>query len=90
MDAVPPGRYLAISHMGSDLLSPETNEGRHSVSGHMSQQQRSYRTREQVARFFEGTDLVPPGLVLAEEWHSEPPTDQAGNSALWAAVGQKR
>ena len=24
MDAVPPGSYLALSHVGSDLLSPET------------------------------------------------------------------
>ena len=27
LDAVPPGSYLAVSHLGSDLLSQETREG---------------------------------------------------------------
>jgi hypothetical protein len=43
-----------------------------------------------VARFFEGTDLLPPGLVRVEEWPSEPATGQAGASPLWAAVARKR
>ena len=31
------------------------------------QQGITYRTREQVARFFEGTNMVDPGLVRVEE-----------------------
>ena len=89
MGAVPPGSYLALSHMGSDLLAPETSEGLQNISGRVSQQQYSYRAREQVARFFEGMQLVPPGLVRVEEWHSEPATGYAGTSSLWAAVGRK-
>jgi hypothetical protein len=90
MDAVPSGSYLVVSHMGSDLLAPETSEGLQGITGRVSQQQYSYRTREQVARFFEGTELVPPGLVRVEEWHSEPATSRTGTSSLWAAVGRKR
>lgn len=55
----------------------------------MSQQQFQRRDREEDARFFEGTDLVPPGLVQVEEWRS-PPADSTGTSALWAAAGRKR
>ena len=61
LDAVPPGSYLAVSHLGSDLLDQETREGIEGLSGRMMQQQMTTRTREQVARFFEGTDLVEPG-----------------------------
>lgn len=56
----------------------------------MSQQQFTNRARAQVARFFEGTDLVEPGLVRVEERRPEPGSGDAGTSSLWGAVGRKR
>jgi hypothetical protein len=61
MDAVPSGSYLAISHGGSGLLSRQALEGMMDIANRRVQQQAVLRTREQVARFFEGTDLVEPG-----------------------------
>jgi hypothetical protein len=90
MDAVPSGSYLALSHMASDVLDEKTQERLENVTGHMIQQQLAYRSREQVARFFEGMDLVEPGLVRVEEWHPEPGTGDASKSFLWCAVGRKR
>jgi hypothetical protein len=46
--------------------------------------------REQVARFFEGTELVEPGLVRVEEWRPDPVASGAGRSPLWCGVGRKR
>jgi SAM-dependent methyltransferase len=89
LDAVPPGSYLAISHPGSDLFSQESLEGIMDVADRRMQQQATFRTREQVALFFAGTDLVEPGLVLAEEWRPEPGPDWANKSAMWCAVGRK-
>ena len=89
MDAVPPGSYLAISHMGTGLLDRETQHGLESHSGRMMQQRLTARSREQVAQFFEGMDLVPPGVVRVEEWRQEPGAGGAGSSALWGAVGRK-
>jgi S-adenosyl methyltransferase len=90
LDAVPSGSYLAISHPGSDLYSREALEDLMDVADRKMQQQAVFRTREQVARFFEGTDLVEPGLVRIEEWRPEPSTDWANKSAGWCAVGRKR
>ena len=90
MDAVPPGSYLAISHLGTDLLDPAKQRGLEDVTGRMSQQQYAYRSREQVARFFTGTDLVEPGLVRVEQWRAEPGADSTRRSSVWCAVGQKR
>jgi hypothetical protein len=90
LDAVPPGSYLAASHLGSDLLSQETREGIEGLSGRVMQQRMTMRSREQVARFFQGTDLVEPGLVRAEQWRPEPGTDPTAKSCLWCAVGRKR
>ena len=36
------------------------------------QQQYIGRSREQMARFFTGMDLVEPGLVRVEEWRPDP------------------
>jgi hypothetical protein len=90
MDAVPPGSYLAISHPALDLLDPEAREGMEDIGTRRSQGQYTMRTREQVARFFAGTDLVEPGLVRIEEWRPEPGTGQEGRSFLWGAVGRTR
>jgi hypothetical protein len=90
LDAVPSGSYLAISHPGSDLFSREALEGLMDVTDRRMQQQAAFRTREQVARFFEGTDLVEPGLVRIEEWRPEPGAGWANKSYVWCAVGRKR
>ncbi len=90
MDAVPPGSYLAVSHGGSDLVDPETLRNLTDSLRGKTQQQFTHRSREQVARFFIGTDLVEPGLVRVEEWRPEPGAAAPGKSALWGAVGRKR
>jgi predicted O-methyltransferase YrrM len=88
MDAVPAGSYLAISHAGSDLLDRETLRGIEDAWRGRMQQQITWRNREQVARFFAGTDLVAPGLVRVEEWRPGP--GGSAPTAAWCAVGRKR
>jgi hypothetical protein len=63
MDAVPAGSYLALSHMGSDLLTADTQQGIKNVISSSGQQQYFYRTREQVAR--------RPGSAAAPEPEEE-------------------
>ncbi|MGH3247305.1 MAG: SAM-dependent methyltransferase [Trebonia sp.] len=90
MDAVPSGSYLAVSHGASDLIDPEALQGLYGSFKGKVQQQFQWRTREQVARFFTGTDLVEPGLVRIDDWRPEPAAGGACESAMWAAVGRKR
>ena len=90
LDAVPPGSYLTVSHLGSDLLSKEKRDGIEGLSGRVMQQRMTMRDREQVARFFAGTDLVEPGLVRVEQWRPEPGADGTVKSSMWGAVGCKR
>jgi hypothetical protein len=60
------------------------------IGGELFQQHFTYRTREQVARFFEGMDFVEPGVVRLEEWRPDPAAGDAGTSIGWCAVGRKR
>jgi hypothetical protein len=90
MDAVPSGSYLAISHFGRELLPAEALEKLMDSIRRTSLQQYTSRTREQMARFFDGTDLVEPGLVRVEEWRQDPGAGSEGKSLYWCAVGRKR
>jgi hypothetical protein len=90
MAALPSGSYLAISHAGSDLLGQEKEDGLGDAWGGRMQQQIIWRSREQMMRFFEGTDLVAPGLVRIEEWRPDPGTSDERNSSAWVGVGRKR
>jgi S-adenosyl methyltransferase len=88
-DAVPSGSYLAISHMGADLMAAQTLQEMDEVWKRSSRQRYTPRNRDQVARFFDGTELVEPGLVRAEEWHPEPGAADARKTIMWCAVGRK-
>ncbi len=90
MDAVPSGSYLVVTHMAWDILDDRTQQGLNGINGGLFQQELTYRSREQVARFFAGTDLVDPGLVRAEQWRPDGAAGDAGKSFLWSAVGRKR
>jgi hypothetical protein len=90
LDAVPAGSYLALSHLGADLIDRNKQDGVKNVAGRLIQQMPTYRSREQVARFFDGTDLVEPGLVRVEEWRPEPGAGETRRSSLWCGAGRKR
>jgi hypothetical protein len=90
MDAVPSGSYLALSHLGREFLPAETLRQLEDLSRDNIQQQFAYRSREQVARFFAGAELVEPGIVPLEDWRPDPGTADVGKSTLWCAVGRKR
>jgi len=91
MDAVPSGSYLALTHMASDLLDRETQDGLEGLRDRMPKHFTS-RSREEVARFFADMDLVEPGLVRVEEWRQQPGSapDSADRSSMWCGVGRKR
>jgi hypothetical protein len=89
LDALPPGSYLALSHLGSDIFDEEAQQGFQNIVGRMSQQQYTGRSREQMLRFFEGMELIEPGLVRIEEWRPDAGSVSDYKSTAWAAVGRK-
>jgi S-adenosyl methyltransferase len=90
VDAVPSGSYLALTYMGLELIGAQTEESLGAMQATMMRKQFTSRTRDEVARFFDGLDVVEPGLVRVEEWRPEPGPSAAGTSSLWCAVGRKR
>jgi len=58
-------------------------EARERISRFMAVKQ-TYRSHAEVMRFFDGMELVKPGLVLAHEWRPDSAAPAAIPSALWA------
>jgi hypothetical protein len=49
------------------------------------------RTKAEIARFFEGMELIPPGIVALPDWRSElPPSDRlsAADTGACGAVAR--
>jgi hypothetical protein len=89
MEAMPSGSYLALSHLGSDLLDQEAKQGFDNIVRRSAQQQYIGRSRAEMMRFFAGLDLVEPGLVRVEEWNPDPGPAETGRSTLWCALARK-
>ncbi|MFD7716001.1 SAM-dependent methyltransferase [Streptomyces sp. NPDC059814] len=73
LDALPSGSCLVLSHFTDDFLSVEQDKTEEYRSSGISLRP---RTRSEVARFFDGLDLVDPGLVTAPRWHKDTPLPQ--------------
>ncbi|MCX5202963.1 SAM-dependent methyltransferase [Streptomyces sp. NBC_00237] len=69
MDRLASGSYLVLSHVARDF-DPEGADKAAAMykSRGLTLQP---RTREEVARFFEGYELIEPGVSLAAEWRPE-------------------
>jgi hypothetical protein len=87
-DAVPPGSYLAIMHPASDLAPALLDAER--LWNRVAAQRVRLRSREQVAGYLAGLEMVEPGLVTVPEWRPDPGEPVPGQLIpLYAVVAQK-
>ncbi|MGQ4512932.1 SAM-dependent methyltransferase [Streptomyces sp. DW26H14] len=86
LDALAPGSCLVLSHLTMDLFTPEEDRTADYRSSGIDLRP---RTRAEVSRFFDGLDLVDPGLATG--WHrdAQPPadTEPEGARTAWSGVG---
>jgi hypothetical protein len=86
-DATVPGSYLALSHGTSDGR-PDMDELAEEYSSRATADA-VMRTRAEVQEFFDGYDLVEPGLVFTAEWRGELDVCDPWRAAVYAGVGKK-
>jgi hypothetical protein len=88
LDALPSGSFLTISHPSADFSPAEAADAvAASVRSGISF---TPRTQAEVALFFDGLELVDPGVVPVLAWRPDgaPPTDP-GSVYYYGAVGRK-
>lgn len=90
MAPLAPGSYLAISHGAADIDADNMAELTRRLS-ERSRENFTWRTHEQVTRFFTGLDLIDPGVVLVDHWHPDPTTAAPGERLVpfYGAIARK-
>jgi S-adenosyl methyltransferase len=93
MAGVAPGSFLAITHHASDIRTEELDKAYRRLR-ELAAEGKSLevkpRNHDEVAAFFDGLDLLEPGVVSMERWRApdgEPPDPRPG--AFYGAVGRK-
>ena len=67
LDAVPSGSYLVIVHAPSDLDPEEMAEQTRRYNASGAERMRP-RSREEISRFFDGLELIAPGVAPLSDW----------------------
>jgi hypothetical protein len=88
LGALPAGSYLALSHPASDIEAEAQGEMAERLNQTMAEKV-TMRDRAQVTRFFDGLELVEPGLVRVPEWRPESELEARSPAGLWGGVGRK-
>ena len=86
--ALPSGSYLVVSHPASDIHAAEIAEMTRRFNERLGSVVSAGRTREEVARFFAGLDLVEPGIVSTPRWRPDSGIDPLEDPA-YAGVARK-
>jgi hypothetical protein len=87
-EVLAPGSYMQLTHFCDS--SPEAQANERVLKESLGRGQ--IRSREQIARFFDGLDLVEPGLVYLPEWRPDAPVRHPldpGSMIMLVGVGRK-
>jgi len=88
LSGLPPGSYLALSHPAKDIDAESMAKMADTLNRTMAEKV-TFRDRPAVARFFNGLELVEPGMVQASKWRPASEAEAASPAALWAGVARK-
>jgi SAM-dependent methyltransferase len=88
--AMAPGSYLVLAHPASDIRAEQMAEMTRRVNERMSGPMATMRDRAAVTRFFDGLDLVEPGVVQPQQWRPEPGALSPPRVTAWCGVARKR
>lgn len=83
-DAIAPGSYLGITHASLEGISPgRAGKAAEAYTQHVADFH--LRGRTQIAHFFDGMDLLDPGIVYLTQWHPHTPED-TGRDPAWTST----
>lgn len=90
VDRLVPGSYLAIQHATHDAQPANTIQMLQYWNS-QSPEPMTWRTRAEIAAFFDGFTLLEPGLVELTRWLPDEPADaDPVRFASYAGIGRKR
>ncbi len=92
MDAVPSGSFLVLGHAASDQQTAAAAEGTRRYND-KSVAPITMRSKDQVARLFDGLEMLEPGLVSMGDWWPDDKRDAGAAGARpglgYVGIGRK-
>jgi hypothetical protein len=85
---LPSGSYLVLSHPTDDFNPNVQGESIKRYNERVTEQA-TLRDKEATARFFQGLDLIDPGVVPVAKWRPEDEITAAAPSSMWCGVARK-
>jgi hypothetical protein len=88
---LPSGSYLVASHAAIDVMPPEVRAQAEASAASGRHGNFMFRTRAEFASFFDGLELVPPGIVSVSDWRAEdepPPRPTPAEVGGYGAVAR--
>ncbi|MET9951832.1 SAM-dependent methyltransferase [Streptomyces sp. NPDC006339] len=92
LDALAPGSLLVLTHASYEGIPVSQERAGGAVGVYRDiRNPLVMRSREEITRFFEGTELVAPGLVSMPRWRPDHPDEEEDPFAFsgFAGVGRK-
>ena len=87
-EVMAPGSFLIFSHLTADSDPKRASEYLAIINRSSGDARAFMRGRDQVERFFDGFELLDPGVVPPDRWRPETPGAMR-HFWLWAGVGRK-
>ncbi|WP_433548843.1 SAM-dependent methyltransferase [Streptomyces sp. CA-294286] len=90
MDALPSGSHLVLSHTITSPAMPDVDAAV-AFWNENGTPRLTQRTPQQVARYFDGLELLPPGVVSCSRWRAAggPENGLPAEVAMFGGVGRK-
>jgi len=79
-----------LADPASDIRAAQMAEMTRRVNERMSGPVATMRDRSAITRFFDGLDLVEPGVVQPQQWRPEPGKLSPPQVTAWCGVARKR
>jgi S-adenosyl methyltransferase len=89
-DAVPPGSYLALSHVVSEVNPQAIDTAQEVYRSFLKRSGDARRTRADILRFFDGLELADPGLVYVSDWRPDDADGTSDERDAWIVGGVAR
>jgi O-methyltransferase involved in polyketide biosynthesis len=84
---LPSGSYLVLSHPTDDF-NPNKGESM-KVYNERSVEQAVVRDKAETVKFFDGLDLIDPGVVPVAGWRPDSDATAAKPSSMWCGIARK-
>jgi hypothetical protein len=85
----PAGSYLVVTQPASDINPEVVAEGARRYNARVNTAQ-TRRDRAEATRFFDGLEIVEPGVVQVHRWRPDPDAEHLDRDvSAWGKVGRK-